>query len=172
MPYTIREMQPPDAASVLVDNVPRGAFLTVKLGNRLNTMTIGWATTGVMWTRPIVMVAVRKSRHTYRLIERAADFTVSVPKGGTWQDALAFCGTESGREVDKFKECRLPTRAAVHTETPVIELAGLHYECRILLRSAMEADRIHPDLSPTYVSEDYHTLYFGETLSCYQLEES
>jgi hypothetical protein len=30
-----------------------GAFLTVKSGEALNTMTIGWATIGYVWGKPI-----------------------------------------------------------------------------------------------------------------------
>ena len=64
-----------------IDKIKSGAFLTVKSGDRLNTMTIGWATFGVVWSKPIMMVAVRSSRHTFGIIEAARDFTVTVPAG-------------------------------------------------------------------------------------------
>lgn len=72
--------------------IEKGAFPTVRAGRRLNTMTIGWATIGFCWRKPILMVAVRDSRHTYTIIEDAADFTVSIPSGGM-QEAIMFCGT-------------------------------------------------------------------------------
>jgi flavin reductase (DIM6/NTAB) family NADH-FMN oxidoreductase RutF len=51
--------------------LPKGAFLTVKDGDRLNTMTIGWGSIGWIWQKPILMVMVRYSRHTYELIDKA-----------------------------------------------------------------------------------------------------
>ena len=42
-----------------INKIKEGAFLTVKSGNALNTMTIGWVTFGVVWSKPIMMVAVR-----------------------------------------------------------------------------------------------------------------
>jgi len=62
-----------------VKRIKKGAFLTVKSGDRLNTMTIGWATFGFVWRKPVMMVAVRLTRHTFGIIEAAEDFTVTSP---------------------------------------------------------------------------------------------
>src|SRR3989339_1630213 len=91
-----------------IDKIKEGAFLTVKSGNALNTMTIGWATFGFVWRKPIMMVAVRSSRHTFGIIETAKDFTVTVPAGDMRKE-IAFCGSKSGRNVDKFKTCKMET---------------------------------------------------------------
>jgi|SRR5690554_2797351 len=56
-----------------MEQLPRGAFLTVKSGDLLNTMTIGWGTIGYIWEMPIFTVAVRYSRHTYELINQAGN---------------------------------------------------------------------------------------------------
>ena len=66
-------------AQQAVTQIKNGAFLTVKSGEAINTMTIGWATIGYVWRKPIVMIAVRLSRHTFSIIEMAEDFTVSIP---------------------------------------------------------------------------------------------
>ena len=90
-------------AEEAMGQIKEGAFLTVKADGALNTMTIGWATIGYVWSRPIMMVAVRLSRHTFGLMEAAEDFTVSIPS--TDMDAeLDCCGTRSGRDFDKFKQ--------------------------------------------------------------------
>jgi flavin reductase (DIM6/NTAB) family NADH-FMN oxidoreductase RutF len=57
----------------------------------LNTMTIGWATFGVVWSKPIMMVAVRSTRHTFGIIEAAKDFTVTVPAGDMHKET-GYCG--------------------------------------------------------------------------------
>ena len=146
-----------------------GAFLTVKAEAKLNTMTIGWATIGVMWAKPIMMVAVRDSRYTFEIIEKAADFTVSVPKD-KMKEALAFCGTKSGREYDKFKECSLKEAAAQKTVSPIIQVPGIHFECRIVYKSAMDPGLLDAEYDKRlYPKKDYHTLYFGEILNCYEI---
>ncbi|NMB08592.1 MAG: flavin reductase family protein, partial [Tissierellia bacterium] len=86
----------------------RGAFLTVKDNeNRVNTMTIGWGNIGYEWGRPVFIVLVRESRYTHELLENAKDFTVSIPLDNKMNKALGYCGSKSGRDYDKFKECDL-----------------------------------------------------------------
>jgi flavin reductase (DIM6/NTAB) family NADH-FMN oxidoreductase RutF len=151
--------------------IREGAFLTVKAGQALNTMTIGWATIGYVWSRPIMMVAVRLSRHTFSLIEEANDFTVSIPSLDM-EDELAFCGTWSGRDYDKFKECNLPVAPGQRVNTPIINVPGLHYENKIVYKSAMDPAFLSPELDRAiYPARDYHTLYFGEIVDCYRIED-
>jgi len=38
----------------------------------MNVMIIGWATFVVVWSKPVMMVALRSSRHTFGIIESAA----------------------------------------------------------------------------------------------------
>jgi flavin reductase (DIM6/NTAB) family NADH-FMN oxidoreductase RutF len=148
--------------------IRKGAFLTVKAGNALNTMTIGWATFGFIWQRPIMMVAVRSSRHTFGIMEAAEDFTVTVPMGDMSKETT-FCGTKSGRDVDKFKECNLKTANASKVVSPIIKTVGHHYECRIVYKSAMNPADLDKNVDTSiYPQKDYHTLYFGEILACYE----
>jgi flavin reductase (DIM6/NTAB) family NADH-FMN oxidoreductase RutF len=148
--------------------IKKGAFLTVKAGTDLNTMTIGWATIGFIWQKPIFMVAVRDSRHTFGIIERAADFTVSVPSGDM-KDQIMCCGTKSGRDMDKFKECGLEIMDAQQVGSPIINIPGLHFECRIVFKAAMDPEFLAEDYKKLYRDNDYHTLYFGEIQDCYEL---
>ena len=150
--------------------IKQGAFLTVKTGNELNTMTIGWATFGVVWQKPIMMVAVRSTRHTYGIIERAADFTVTVPAGDMGKET-AFCGSKSGRDVDKFKICNLEIFNSRQVASPIIKIPGYHYECKIVYKSAMNPAHLDKKYdSFLYPQKDYHTLYFGEIMACYETE--
>lgn len=154
----------------LMETLTRGAFLTVKAGDEVNTMTIGWATIGFVWRKEVFMVAVRDSRHTFSLIEKSSDFTVTIPTDSGSKDALMFCGTKSGRDYDKFIECGLQTRKAVTVESPIIDVPGVHYECKIVYKSAMDSANLDENYHKHYPAKDYHTLYFGEILACYQTE--
>ena len=115
-----------------------------------------------------MMVMVRDSRHTFSLIEKAADYTVSVPNGDM-KKAIAFCGTKSGRDVDKFKECGLRTQPSRQVLSPIIDIPGIHFECRIVYKNAIDPSRLTREYDPLYPEKDYHTLYFGEIQACYEV---
>jgi flavin reductase (DIM6/NTAB) family NADH-FMN oxidoreductase RutF len=150
-----------------INKIKNGAFLTVKADDRLNTMTIGWAAVGLCWKKPIFMIAVRDSRYTYTIIEKGADFTVTIPSGDMRKEIM-YCGTKSGRDKDKFAECRLATAAGRKVSSPVIDVPGLHFECRIVYKSAMDPANMAAGMEALYPQKDYHTLYFGEILACYE----
>ena len=151
-----------------MQQIKKGAFLTVKDGDDVNTMTIGWATIGFCWHKPIFMIAVRDSRHTFTLIEKAADFTVSVPTENM-KDEIMFCGTRSGRDVNKFEHCKFQLADAQTVHSPIIDIPGLHFECKIIYKSAMDNALLNPDFEKLYPEKDYHTLYFGQITDCYEI---
>ncbi|SJZ32399.1 flavin reductase family protein [Selenihalanaerobacter shriftii] len=153
------------------ESLTKGAFLTVKSADDLNTMTIGWGSIGYIWGKPILMVMVRKSRYTFQLIEKADEFTVSIPLNEGMEEELKFCGTKSGRDYDKFSECNLNTLAGQKVDTPVISGCNLHYECEIKFKQVMDAAKLDFDYDEEwYPKKDYHTFYFGEIVSCYLTE--
>lgn len=84
-----------------------GAFLTTKAGDITNTMTISWGNIGFQWNRPVFTVLVRKSRYTHDLIEKANEFTVSIPLSDKMKSQLALCGSKSGRDINKLDEANL-----------------------------------------------------------------
>jgi len=154
---------------ILIKQLSRGgAFLTVRNEGKDNTMTIGWATAGIIWGKPILTVAVRYSRHTYELLDKSGVFTVSVPAEKDMRKALAFCGSKSGRDCDKFSECGLAKLEGQSVNAPVIGGCGLYYECRVVYRQAMEPALIDSEIdSKFYGSNDFHVLYYGEIVDCY-----
>ena len=157
-------------ADKAMTQIEEGAFLTVKSGAALNTMTIGWALIGYIWQKSVLMVAVRLNRHTFSIIETASDFTVSIPSGDM-AEALTFCGTKSGRDYDKFEKCNLELADGQKVISPIIRVPGLHYECRIIYKSAMDPAHFDPKYDgDIYPARDYHTLYFGEIVDCYQID--
>jgi len=144
-----------------------GAFLMAKSSEKTNIMTIGWASIGRIWTKPIMMVAVKKSRFTFNIIDKANSFSVNIPTTDM-RKVLTFCGTKSGRDFDKFKECNLTLIPAQKVETPIVNIPGYHCECKIVYKSVMNPEYLIEEYRKTYYpDEDYHILYFGEILACY-----
>ncbi len=166
----MKELNYMSIAEEAMRKIKKGAFLTVKSEAGLNTMTIGWATFGFIWQKPVLMVAVRPTRYTFGIIEKASDFTVTIPSGNMIKETT-FCGTKSGRDVDKFKACDLRTAEGKQVASHIISAPGIHYECRIVFKSAMNPAHLDARYDRAlYPQKDYHTLYFGEILACYETE--
>jgi len=158
-----------EMAQRAMDQIRNGAFLTVQAGDDLNTMTIGWASIGFIWARPMMTVLVRDSRHTFGIIERSSEFTVSVPTTNL-SDVLAFCGSKSGKDHDKFKECGLELLPGQKVHTPLILSPGIHFECKIVYKSRMEPNNLIDSYKHLYPQKDYHTIYYGEIVYCFSNE--
>ena len=157
------------AEKVIQQIKSKGVFLVVKSkeDEKVNVMTIGWVAIGYMWSKPIMTVMVRKNRFTHHIIEKASSFTVSIPTNNL-KEALNFCGTKSGRDFDKFKECDLTIVPAQKVNTPIINISGFHYECRIVYKSEMNPNFLCKEYKEdVYADNDYHTFYFGEIVACY-----
>ncbi|MBM7583006.1 flavin reductase (DIM6/NTAB) family NADH-FMN oxidoreductase RutF [Caldicoprobacter guelmensis] len=147
-----------------------GLFLSSK-GEKANTMVIGWGGITIFWGEPIFLVPVRKSRYTHGLIEQSGEFTVSVPLNRDLKKALAFCGSRSGRDFDKFKECNLTPIPGIKVDAPIIGECTLHYECKVIYKQDMVPENLDAQLTQKcYPSSDYHTFYFGKIVACYTTE--
>jgi flavin reductase (DIM6/NTAB) family NADH-FMN oxidoreductase RutF len=148
-----------------------GVLLVVskKDGSR-NVMTIGWGLIGILWSKPVFMVAVRHSRFSYGFIEDNGEFTVNLPND-EMGEAVALCGKLSGRTHDKFKECKFLTADGDKVSVPIIKQCKLHYECRVIHRLEIIPDLIPAEVRKTFYSgrdeNNFHTLYYGEILSIY-----
>lgn len=150
-----------------VEILSKGAFLTTAFDGKVNTMTIAWGSIGFAWQKPIFMAMVRPSRYTFDLIEKSNEFTVSIPFKDMRQ-ALALCGSRSGRDIDKFAAAGLQAVPAQKLTTPRIANCGLHYECKVVFKQPMQPEQVTAAIANTcYPSGDYHTLYFGEIVASY-----
>lgn len=146
---------------------PGCLLVTVKKDGACNVMAIGWGLVGVFWRMPVFLVAVRHSRFTHEFIEDSGEFTVNVPGEGL-DEAVSHCGEVSGREHDKFKECKLSLLPGKKVSVPVIKECKIHYECKVVHKL-----EVKPKLVPAhvkrvfYAKDDYHTLYFGKIMTVY-----
>jgi len=153
-------------AEEALKQIKKGALLTVQAHDTVNIMTIGWASIGFLWGRPVMTVMVRKSRYTYELIEQSDEFTVSVPKTNM-AEAIEICGTKSGRDTDKLKACALELFPGEKVKTPILKIPGVHFECSIVYKSSTDPQLLVDAYKHLYPDKDYHTFYFGEIRYCY-----
>jgi hypothetical protein len=67
--------------------------------------------------------------------------------------------------------CNLEIADGRNVASPIIKVPGIHYECKIVYKSAMNSAHLDKNYDKAlYPQKDYHTHYFGEILACYETE--
>ncbi len=159
-------------SEALLKQLPKGVFITVKGEEQVNTMTIAWGHIGVIWGKPMFIAYVRYSRYTYDMLLKAEDYTINVPVEQDLRAALKIAGTESGRDIDKFKKAGLTLQAAKKVKTPIIKDCRLNYECKMMYQQTMEPALIDSTVKARYYpNHDTHIMFFGEIVDAYMREE-
>jgi flavin reductase (DIM6/NTAB) family NADH-FMN oxidoreductase RutF len=129
-----------------------------------NAMTIGWGTIGIIWGIPIFVVLVRPSRYTYGCIEKVPEFTVNVPTADM-KEIVKFCGSRSGRDLDKFERMGLTALKSANVDPPLIAECAIHYECRVVHRNDVLPDELaRRIITGLYPQGDFHRVFFGQIL--------
>ncbi len=131
-----------------------------------NTMTASWGALGELWDRRVSFCVIRPHRYTFQFMEQATNYTLSF-FDETYRAALDFCGSRSGRDVDKAKATGL---------TPVAGTAGSVYfaqarlvlECRKLYaQDIAQTHFVDQTISArNYPKQDFHRMYIGEIIRC------
>lgn len=138
-------------------------LITAGSEKQCNTMTASWGGVGVLWGVPMATIYVRPQRYTKEFIDREEYVTLSFLPD-TYRKELAFCGKESGRTVDKIKECGFTVETRGE-QTSYIGEAELVLVCKKRYTQAMDPSAIPEDVKAKwYPEEDYHQMYFCEIL--------
>lgn len=148
-----------------------GGLLITSVGSdgKPNVMTIGWWLFGWFYHgRPMSVIAVRPATHTFALLEETPEYVVCVPRDEI-AEAVAICGRKSGRDMDKFAECRLTAIPSRHVRPPSIRESTLNIECRVYHAQRPPHMILTPEHRQKPISEQ-HTIYFSEVLGAYAPE--
>ncbi len=94
-----------------------------------NLLTVAWAGT-VCTNPPMVSISVRPERYSYQMIKDSGEFVINLTTEKLVY-AADFCGVRSGREIDKWKECRLTKLAADTVRCPLVAESPVNIECRV-----------------------------------------
>ena len=135
-------------------------LITAGAPENCNTMTASWGGLGVLWGVPMATVYIRPQRHTKRFVDENEYFTLSF-FSEDYRPQLNLCGTKSGRDIDKVKECGF-TAAADEYGAPWFEQAELVLVCRKRMAMPMDEAAMPEDVKEKWYKGDYHTMYWGE----------
>ena len=108
-----------------------------KQDGEINFMTASWGGMGVLWGKNVCFIFVRPSRYTYEFVEESSHVSLSF-FDADYRSKLVFCGTKSGRDYDKAKECGF--NISVEDSCPVFEEAKITVKARKLYASMIKPD--------------------------------
>lgn len=132
---------------------------------KFNTMTVGWGSFGVMWSKPFAQVVVRPTRYTFEFMEQYDSFTLCAFPD-EYHKRLLMLGTKSGRYADKIAEAGLNPVASNKVAAPSFSEAELIVECAKMYWNDFDPTHfLDPGIESNYPQKDYHRAYFGEILA-------
>lgn len=126
-----------------------------------NMMTASWGMLGPLWRKQTAAVFVRKHRYTFQFLESNPRFALSF-FGGGYKKELSFCGTNSGRDVNKAEETGL-TPVFADGGAVYFEQASLVLLCKKIYFQDFDPSNFLDDgIDLQYPASDYHRMYIGE----------
>ena len=138
-------------------------LLTAGSREKYNTMTVSWGSLGTLWSVPASTVYVRPQRYSHEFMDSSDYYTLSF-FSDEYRKAMEFCGSNSGRTVDKAEKCGL-TVAYTEEGAPYFEEAELVLVCKKMYHQDFDPKGFcYERLSGLYANQDYHTMYVGEVV--------
>lgn len=162
-------------ATEILQALQTGVLLVTKDGAKVNAMTISWGALGIDWRHPVFKTFVRESRFTRGLLERTGVFNIAVGTGEQAKKVLGVCGSKSGRDFDKIKECGLTLEDGEVTGVPAIREFPLTLECRVVYKQQKDPMAMTKENREQFYPEedgkcDNHILYVGEIVAAYRVK--
>jgi flavin reductase (DIM6/NTAB) family NADH-FMN oxidoreductase RutF len=119
-----------------------------------NIITLGWV--GVVCSEPpMVGISIRKSRFSHGIVKESKEFVINVPMRKILKET-DFCGTKSGRNVDKFAETKLTPIKSSKVNAPLIKECPVNLEC--VVKQILELgthDLFIGEIVETHIDSEY-----------------
>ena len=162
------EITPSAVAENVFHSIGDGWMLitAAKKDGTFNTMTASWGGMGVLWGKNVAFFFIRPQRHTFGFSEEA-DFLSLSFFDEEYRTALNFCGSKSGRDVDKIAATGL---TPVWMEgVPCFQQAKRTFVVKKMYADFFNPDCfIDPSIAKNYAQKDYHKMYIAEIVKVYE----
>lgn len=112
-------------------SLPLPVTLVTSIGgdNKPNIITITYVT-GVNEEPPMFGIAIRPQKYSNFLIRKSKEFVINIPTLKLIKE-IDYCGTHSGRNVQKFNQRNLTAIKAKKVKTPLIAECPINIECKL-----------------------------------------
>ena len=132
-----------------------------------NTMTASWGHLGILWSLPVAIAYIRPQRYTYQFANKYPEYTLSFFTE-PYRPILQFCGSRSGRNVDKVAETGL---TALETDRGNVTYreARMVLECRKIYQDDLKKKNfLLPEIAKkNYPKNDFHRFFMGEIVNVF-----
>ncbi len=160
-----KKLTPKEISGNVIEKISKEWMLiAAEKEGRVNMMTASWGGMGVLWNKPVTFTFFRPQRYTLEFINAADTFSQTFFEE-SHRGKLNFCGSNSGRDVDKIKECELEV---LHdNETPFFAEADLVLICKKLYVQRFDPSCfVDPKINTThYPHDDHHYMFVSEILN-------
>ena len=119
-----------------IDETPNSCFypnpvvlVSVTHEFRESIITLSWVGTCCS-EPPIVSISVRPERYSYQILQDSKEFVINFPTISLI-DQVKICGTKSGRDINKWKECNFSKVEGKEVNTPAIAECPVNMECKV-----------------------------------------
>ncbi|TXT64113.1 MAG: Flavoredoxin [Promethearchaeota archaeon] len=119
-----------------------------------NLITLAWVAR-VVSSPPIMSISIRPSRHSHQLIETLGEYVINVPSKEQ-VEVVDFCGTRSGKKIDKWKELQLTKQKALKIQVPLIKEFPINIECKVIKKIMLGTHHIYlGEVMAVHVDEEF-----------------
>jgi flavin reductase (DIM6/NTAB) family NADH-FMN oxidoreductase RutF len=109
---------------------PAAMITSIDRSGAPNIITLGEVFNISLSKPPIVGLAIRKATYSHGLIADRRECVVNLPTRRILEET-DFCGTHTGRNIDKFAAAGLTAAPALRVAPPLIAECPINIECRV-----------------------------------------
>ncbi len=120
--------------------------ISVGSWEKSNLITLAWVAR-VVSEPPIMSISIRPSRYSHALIEELGEYVINIPFNDQLRET-DFCGTRTGKKINKWEELGLTKEKGSRVQVPLIQEFPINIECKIVKK----------------ISLGTHDIYLGEVL--------
>ncbi|HOL22188.1 MAG TPA: flavin reductase family protein [bacterium] len=111
------------------DRPMRIVWAVAEYGGKRSICPLGWKM-NTSFSPFMMAISVAPTRFTHELIVKSGEFVLAWP-GEDLAETTLFCGTCSGRNVDKFKETGLTPVKGEYVKAPLVKECIANLECKV-----------------------------------------
>ena len=139
-------------------------IITAGTDEKFNMMTAGWGGIGMLYSKPVAICFINPLNYTYQFMEKNDTYTFTFYTEA-YRDALLYCGSNSGRNIDKVKGSGL-TPITTPSGSKAFSEAWLIIECRKLVGQSLNNETLFDDkVKAEWEGKQLPKMFIGEIIN-------
>lgn len=113
-------------------------LVITKRKNRVNVCPVTFQVVSSVYEKPLVVcIGLSNDHYSLETVALTHEFVYAYPSVDQLKDVL-YCGTVSGRTVDKLKNTTFSFTPSRHVASPQLKGAVANFECRVISKHTLE----------------------------------